>query len=173
MHKDDYSAYTMHAMTEPEALSIAEWRYEAPYEFYNVTGEVEEVLAELLDGSYYAVRGNAEELVGFFCYGQAAQVPGGIRQGLYAGEHVLDIGLGLKPELTGQGRGLPFLQRGIEFGIKRFAPHKLRLSVAAFNARAIALYSKAGFTPAGSFVNAAGEWTTTFQLMEMECRRPE
>ncbi|WP_151734913.1 GNAT family N-acetyltransferase ['Paenibacillus yunnanensis' Narsing Rao et al. 2020] len=168
MPTNDFTAYSVNKMTEKEARSIAEWRYEAPYELYNVTGDLEEILQELLDGSYYAVRSSGDELVGFFCYGRNAQVPGGLRQGLYTGESVIDIGLGLKPELTGRGLGLEFLRAGIAYAARTFAPRKLRLSVAAFNTRAIALYSKAGFDPAGQFDNTADGQTIRFVLMEME-----
>ncbi|MNW04038.1 hypothetical protein D3C71_2000640 [compost metagenome] len=44
--------------------------------------------------------------------------------------------------------------------------YKLRLSVAAFNERAIALYSKSGFNLTGSFDNINGERKMEFLVME-------
>ncbi len=40
-----------------------------------------------------------------FCFGANAQVPGGRDANLYGGEDVIDIGLGMKPALTGKGIG--------------------------------------------------------------------
>jgi len=54
---------------------------------------------------------------------------------------VVEIGLGLRPDLTGQGLGGEFLAAGLEFaGARHYA-----LAVAAFNHRAIAVYERAGF----------------------------
>jgi RimJ/RimL family protein N-acetyltransferase len=63
----------------------------------------------------------------------------------------LVIGLGLRPDLTGRGLGRGFVEAGIEFGRRRFDPERIRLSVAAFNERAIRVYEQAGFTHARTF----------------------
>ncbi|MNL62214.1 hypothetical protein D3C87_1862160 [compost metagenome] len=72
----------------------------------------------------------------------------------------------MKPEYTGIGLGRGFLQAGIQFAECTFTPEKLRLSVAAFNERAIALYSKSGFKLTGSFYNINGERKMEFLVME-------
>ncbi|WP_231710683.1 hypothetical protein [Gracilibacillus suaedae] len=46
-------------------------------------------------------------LVGFFCIGKPAQVPAGFKVGAYQ-EGFVDIGIGMKPELTGRGNGSSF-----------------------------------------------------------------
>lgn len=139
-------------LTESEANEIITWKYPEPYSFYNFE-DSEEIMQELLDGTYYSVRDETDQLIGFFCYGKNAQVPAGGEAGLYPGENVCDIGLGMKPELTGQGFGQAFLKWGIDYALKHDTPNQLRLSVAAFNKRAIRLYSKAGFREGGSFQN--------------------
>ena len=60
--------------------------------------------------------------------------------------HTVNIGLGLRPELTGLGYGLAFVQAGLAFGKTRYAPASFQLTVAPFNARAIKVYMRAGFT---------------------------
>ncbi|MED4585234.1 GNAT family protein [Brevibacillus choshinensis] len=75
-----------------------------------------------------------------------------------------DIGLGMKPELTGQGFGQAFLKWGIDFALQHYSPSQLRLSVAAFNQRAIRQYSKVGFREVGSFQNK----DVLFLVMTME-----
>lgn len=123
-----------------------------------------ETFQELLDGTYYVVRGNHGQLTGFFCFGLNAQVPEGRKLNLYNGETVLDIGLGMKPDLTGKGRGLSFLKTVIEFAKQQFEPNSLRLSVATFNSRAIKVYTRAGFNETAAFVNNG----TPFIVMTME-----
>ncbi|WP_019911705.1 GNAT family N-acetyltransferase [Paenibacillus sp. HW567] len=156
---------TISVMKEQEAREIVIWEYDPPYSIYNMTDDSDSI-QELMDGSYFSVTAQEGELIGFFCYGRNAQVPGGIRQGLYIGDSVLDIGLGLRPELTGMGRGLDFLQAGLKFGQQKYAPATFRLSVASFNHRAISLYRKAGFRQTGAFINTYGETEQAFFLME-------
>ncbi|MDC2865661.1 GNAT family N-acetyltransferase [Bacillus sp. BP-3] len=151
----------IHNLTIEEAEEINTWQYEAPYELYSFTGEGE-TLKELLDGTYYGVCDEQDELIGYFCFGDNAQVPGGREAKLYTGEHAIDIGLGMKPVLTGNGLGISFLQAGLQFAKDKFRPENIRLSVAAFNERAIHLYMKAGFQKKVSFMSRGRE----FQLME-------
>ena len=48
--------------------------------------------------------------------------------GLYQ-ENYLDIGLGMKPDLTGQGKGPSFFQTGLAFAKTNFQSKKIRLTV--------------------------------------------
>ena len=53
---------------------------------------------------YWAVSDTAgETLVGFVCTGAAARVPG-----LDADPSLIDVGVGMNPDLVGQGRGSEF-----------------------------------------------------------------
>jgi diadenosine tetraphosphate (Ap4A) HIT family hydrolase/GNAT superfamily N-acetyltransferase len=160
-------AYSITPMDEEAARDIAGWRYEPPFSFYNT---VPGALPALLNPAhaYYAVRTEDGTLAGFFCFGAEAQVPGGHRQGLYPGKDTLDIGLGLRPELTGHGQGLAFVQAGIDFARRTFAPARFRLSVATFNARAIRVYRRAGFKPGLVFHSPTSEGDTEFLLMSRE-----
>lgn len=58
--------------------------------------------------SYYAAL-SKDELVGFFSFGAEAQVPGGD----YDNAKALDIGLGMRPDLTGKSLGLGFVEAGL------------------------------------------------------------
>ncbi|CAA9587940.1 MAG: hypothetical protein AVDCRST_MAG88-4296 [uncultured Thermomicrobiales bacterium] len=140
-------------MTEPDARAVAAWRYEGPYALYNADpARLDETLRALLAprNHYYAVRTTEDGLVGTFCFGPDAQVPGGDYDDLDA----LDIGLGLRPELTGRGLGEAFLLAGLAFAREQFvpAPTRFRLTVATFNRRAIRVYEHAGFRPTHRFV---------------------
>lgn len=68
---------------------------------------------------------------------------------LYGEDRTIDIGLGLRPDLTGKGLGLAFVEAGLAFARKRFAP---RLFVLSFNKRAIRIYERAGFTRVREFM---------------------
>ncbi len=131
-------------LTKEEAMEINTWTYEEPYSLYSFSGE-KEVIEELLDGTYYGCCDDQGDLIGYFCFGANAQVPGGRDANLYGGEDVIDIGLGMKPALTGKGIGKEFFQVGIGFATKEFNAKMFRLSVATFNTRAITLYKNIGF----------------------------
>ncbi|MDM5157076.1 GNAT family protein [Bacillus sp. DX1.1] len=147
----------VHKLTEKEAKVINTWKYEERYSLYNFSGS-EETLNELLDGTYYGCCNEQEELIGYFCCGENARVPGGREAKLYTGERIVDIGLGMKPALTGKGMGISFLQTGLQFVKEEFQPKVIRLSVATFNKRAVTLYKKAGFKTGPTFVSRKREF---------------
>ena len=89
-------------MTKNGAQEINTWVNENPYELYSFSGE-ERDMNELLDGSYFTCFDSNGELIGYFCFGKNAQVPGGYKAGLYNRNNSLDIGLEMKPSLVGQG----------------------------------------------------------------------
>jgi ribosomal-protein-alanine N-acetyltransferase len=154
-------------MTEEAARAVLAWHYEGLYAFYNADPqELHDGLGEMLAGSYYAATDEQGALVGFFCFGAPAQVPGGHLYGLYADE-ALDIGLGLRPDLTGRGQGRAFLTAGLDFARQRFASATFRLSVAAFNQRAIRLYETVGFQAVATFVSPTRNGEVTFLLMTL------
>ena len=140
--------FTKQKMDKAIALEILRWTYEEPYDFYN-NEATEESINELLDGFYEAVYGDGT-LVGFLCAGAAAQVPKGIAEGAYP-EGFIDIGLGMNPELTGQGNGQQFFSYAASAIQSEHPGLRLRLTVAEFNARAIHLYKKFGFMEAHKF----------------------
>jgi RimJ/RimL family protein N-acetyltransferase len=83
--------------------------------------------------------------VGFFGFGSSACVTGYGEPHLYSENNTITIGLGLRPDLTGQGKGLAFVSAGLDFARREFAPDYFRLFVLTFNERAIRVYEKAGF----------------------------
>lgn len=146
-----------------DAVEISTWIYMEPYSLYSLDGS-QETIEELMDGTYYTVT-NEGKIIGYFCYGKSAQVPGGRNQGLYGAKDAMDIGLGLRPDLTGKGMGAKFVLKGIEFGIGKFNPGIVRLTVAAFNKRAIRVYERVGFITAGNFINKRNEEEREFIIM--------
>ena len=161
------SNYVFTPINDEEARAVVSWRYEPPYDFYELANDpegLEELLGppERREG-YYAVRSDGE-LVGFFCFGPGGQLPSFD----YADDGSLDIGLGLRPDLTGKGLGLEFLLAGLEFGRRHFAPAGFRLAVATFNERAIQVYERGGFRRVTVFTHHSGGGDYPFLLMKRE-----
>ena len=146
-------ATTNVSIVSPEAaFEIASWRYEAPYDVYDID-QTPAAIAELSGGTYYAVSDRDGATTGFYCFGEAARVPCVDSASFYQESGYLDIGLGLRPDLTGAGAGRSFVAAGLVFGKQTFAPEKgFRLTVAQFNARAIAVYTRLGFRQLGVFL---------------------
>jgi ribosomal-protein-alanine N-acetyltransferase len=138
---------TITPMDVAAARVVVTWRYPPPHDVYNVGDEaVAAVFLASVGSGYYQLRDRAGELAAFCCFGAEARVPGGDYAAL-----ALDIGIGVRPDLTGRGQGMRYLGAVIDFGVAQFAPELLRLTVAAFNARAIRLYERAGFRAAQRF----------------------
>lgn len=140
-------------LSRAAALAITAWRYPPPYDSYDIAdgAVVAAFLRAQRAGGCYELRDAAGELVAFCCYGAEARVPGGD----YSAPE-LDLGLGLRPDLTGQGQGMRYLTAVIDFARSHFGPQPLRLSVAVLNQRAIRLYTRAGFVATDSFSSPFG-----------------
>lgn len=140
---------TFGTMNASAAREILSWEYDPPYDFYNLAnaGEVR-VLDSFLDPVNRCHRIESPELglIGFCCFGPDARVPGGD----YSADR-LDVGLGLRPDLTGSGLGSEIIPLVCEFALDRFGAADLRVSIAAFNRRARRAWGKAGFELTGEF----------------------
>jgi ribosomal-protein-alanine N-acetyltransferase len=129
------SGYFFKLMTDEDAREISRWHYEPPYDFYDAVGDQDD-LQELLDpkrrkDAYFSVRDESGDLVGFFQFERE--------------DKTVDVGLGMRPDLTGMGLGTGYLLAGLQFARDRFSPERFTLSVTTFNERAIRVYERAGF----------------------------
>jgi [ribosomal protein S18]-alanine N-acetyltransferase len=102
--------FTFKKRTEEDAHHIASWHYPPPYDFYDMDQDPED-LAELLDPQnwqelYYSVFNEEHELVGFFVFKPDGQT--------------VEVGLGLRPDMTGKGLGRAFITAGLTFGREHF-----------------------------------------------------
>lgn len=147
------TGYRVEPLREEHARAILGWRYPPPYDFYDPPEDShqEAYVREFLNPalSFHAVLDSAGSFVGFCSYGLDGQVPGGE----YSDE-ALDIGLGMKPELTGRGLGQEFFDAVLRFARQNLDALAFRVTVAAFNERAVRLYRKFGFQVCDEFNDA-------------------
>jgi ribosomal-protein-alanine N-acetyltransferase len=140
----DPGSISIAPLTRAHAEDIATWRYDPPYDVYDMTGADP---GDLLDPElgFHAVLAG-ERLIGFRSFGPDGRVPGWDYD-----ESALDTGGGLRPSMTGQGLGRSVIAAGLDFGRSRFAPAAFRVTVASFNARARRTVESLGFEVVGSF----------------------
>ncbi|MDN6640689.1 MAG: GNAT family N-acetyltransferase [Tetragenococcus sp.] len=125
-------------MTQKEADEIADyWKYPEPYDFYNMTADKEdydEIVDPLARGDKFFSITKGQELIGFFCIFPKEPATGEI-----------ELGLGMKPELTGKGLGEVFVELIVEYLQANYLDQVIWLSVADFNQRALKVYKQVGF----------------------------
>jgi RimJ/RimL family protein N-acetyltransferase len=141
--------FTFRPLIEADARSILSWRYEPPYEIYNLGSQDAELEVQCLldpENHYYAITDAHGCLLAYCCFGVDARVPGG-----HYAHQALDIGLGVRPDLTGQGRGEQYVDAVVGFARREFRPTAFRVSIAAFNRRAQRVWEEAGFQQDGTF----------------------
>lgn len=143
--------YRLKPLEERHAWDILSWRYPSPYDFYNppVDDHQEHYVKQFMNPefNFHAVLDACGTMVGFCSFGIDGQVPGGD----YSDE-ALDIGVGMRPEFTGQGKGAAFFGAVLSHALGTLGPERLRLTVAKFNQRALKLYANFGFEVNDEFV---------------------
>lgn len=141
-------------LDENSARTILNWQYEPPYDLYNLASpNPEDILRYLLDpqNAFYSLYRQEGDLEAYCSFGPDGQVPGGDYS-----TPALDIGLGVRPDLTGRGRGSDYVNAVIDFAYRTYTPDRLRVTIAAFNARARRVWEKTGFQVIQTFQS---EWT--------------
>ena len=136
-------------MTLAHAHDIVTWRYDVPYDTYDMTDANPEFLVDPVNG-FFALTDDTG-LIGFRSFGVDGQVPGGVYD-----SSALDTGGGLRPSLTGRGLGRRAISTGLDFGRQRFHPPAFRVTVAAFNLRAHRVVESLGFRITESFQALTG-----------------
>ena len=133
------------------AREILSWHYPAPYDMYDIRPEnLEAEVAYFTnpDNHYFAIFNTTHNLIGFCCFFHEGQVPGGD----YSDEAV-DIGMGLRPDLTGGGKGTDIARAVMDFAVEQYQPLRLRTTIAAWNERAQKICLNNGFGIADRFTH--------------------
>lgn len=142
----------------PEILT---WRYEPPYDIYNMGDGTEDPigLAEAIE--YFSqpkyhfkaiLKQSTGELAAFCSFGPDGQVGGGDY-----GQPAIDIGLGVHPANTGRGLGRTFVAATIAFAEQNFDQPRLRVTIAEFNRRAQKVWTHHRFVPVRKFESNFGK----------------
>lgn len=133
--------------TQADLAQVMTWQYEPPYDVYNFSPHavVENEWPYFEDeknGRFYTITTPTDEPIGFCTFFADAQVSGGD----YSAE-ALDIGLGIRPDLTGlsKGVGLGVITAVLAFATTTFHPSTFRVTIAAFNQRAQRVWQQVGF----------------------------
>jgi len=138
--------YRFEPLRWSDARAISRWHYDGAYAFYDqgrlpmLSLALFRMPLGMVGLEAFVVFGDideANERVGIFTFIQR----GG----------VVEIGLAMRPDLTGRGLGLSFVQAGLDFARHRYAPTRFTLDVAIFNVRAQRVYERAGFRPLDTF----------------------
>ena len=118
--------------------AIWTWQYDSPYARYNGTNlgfwpyVQHRLRLKWMGYECFAVEDEQRFLVGYFTFTKHAR-------------RTVEIGLALRPDLTGRGYGLAFVEAGLAFGKQRYSAKRFLLTVADFNRRAMKVYTRAGF----------------------------
>ncbi len=139
--------FQFYSIDRNSASAIVNWRYEPPCNFYNYLDK-EVNLQYFLNpqNNFYKIVNDNGELVGYCSFGQDGQVSGGDY-----GYDALDISMGIRPDLTGQGKGIEYANAVLDFAENLLNPKAFRVTIAAFNKRALRLWQKLEFEHQQSF----------------------
>ena len=162
----DVSDLRLVPLAPAHAAALVTWLYPAPYDCYDL-GDADP--DDLLDPAacFHALLAG-EELVGFRSYGADGRVPGWDYDAHHPG--ALDTGGGLRPDLTGRGLGRAAIAAGLAHGRMLFDPPAFRVTVAAFNQRALRVLAVLGFERVDGF--AAARDGQLFEVLLREEPRP-
>jgi RimJ/RimL family protein N-acetyltransferase len=120
------------------ARELAGWRYDPPYDFYDLASDphdAEEMRDPQRRHHFRAVVGDDGLLDAFWYFDRSGDV--------------VEIGLGLRPDLTGRGLGEEYVRAELDYARRLWAPSLFRLYVTTWNRRAIRLYERLGFRETG------------------------
>ena len=118
---------------------VATWHYEPPYDFYDLASDPDDGAAmhdPTRAAHYRAVLADGDGRLEAFWYFDWAN-------------GAVEIGIGLRPDLTGRGQGESFLSAQLAYAAQTWQPTVFRLCVADWNERAIRLYERLGFREVG------------------------
>jgi len=131
-------SFELRPLTAEQGEAMAGWAYPGPWAVYDVTGPLDP--AE----GFWVVVDDGGDVAGYACFGEEARVPG-----LAEEPGVLDVGVGMRPDLTGQGLGRDFATAVLDHGHEVSGTTRLRAVVQDWNARSRRLLSNLGFEETG------------------------
>lgn len=139
----DDAVTSVRPLRRSDAEAVASWAYQGPWSVYDPRPDDALISAE---AGYDAVVDDGGSLVGYVCTGQEARVPG-----LAEADGVLDIGVGMRPDLVGHGLGRAFGTVVLGHLRERYGERPLRAVIQSWNERSLRLARNLGFSDAGTY----------------------
>ena len=138
-----------------DATAAAQWHYDEPYAIYDFDAwglRTTAVLQSIVRiAVFFSMLDEQGELLGLFTFTRLGDT--------------VEVGVGMRPDLTGKGRGVEYFNAALEFARQRYQPKRFMLTVAAFNVRAQRVYTQAGFAPVRTFRRRTrGGWTDHIEM---------
>jgi [ribosomal protein S18]-alanine N-acetyltransferase len=146
--------YTFVPMNEAYATEIVNtWKYENEYAIYDYINEADHMLdAEAWGRGIFAILNQDGALVGELSIEFLDEEEEFTPYAAFSNRELINrrelwIGFGMRPDLTGQGRGVAFVTACVRYAVEhyQYCGEYVRLGVAMFNERARKAYAKAGF----------------------------
>lgn len=128
-----------------DGMALASWHTPGPWSVNDSLEPPEP------DQGYWAVRDAEGQLVGYCCFDESARVPG-----LPADPSMLDVALGLRPDLVGHGLSNDLAQAVVDRAHQVAAGRQLRSVIDENNHLGRRAAERAGFKVAGSHDLAGG-----------------
>lgn len=142
----DPSVLEVRPVAADDVRDFARWRYDEPYDVYDLTDPVEELVAYFTSPEVRChVVAHDGVVVAFCTFGADGRVPGGD----YSSE-ALDIGLGVRPDWTGRGLGADVVAAVVSHA-RTLTAGPLRVTIARANARARRVWERNGFSEEATF----------------------
>lgn len=145
-------------MKEEHGPAICSWRYPPPYDLYNwhpweqmLTSGEEFADPAIRQAQYHAVLDEEDKLCGFAQF--------------FPMSGVTRLGLGMRPDWCGAGRGERFVRLIAEEARRLNPDHEIDLEVLIWNKRAIRAYEKAGFVITDTYERMTPTGMDTFHCM--------
>ncbi|QFS94551.1 hypothetical protein FIV07_27650 (plasmid) [Mycobacterium sp. THAF192] len=150
-------------MTVSEAVDVAGWRYTGDWSVYDLATP-QPVLDNL--ASYHSVV-SGEDLLGFCCTGVEARIAG-----MTGDPAILDVGMGMNPNLVGRGNGARFAEIVLRYLDERHPSGTLRAAVQAWNERSLRLTRHLGFRDTGELIVIQSGRSVSYRIVQRNRTRP-
>ena len=109
---------------------------------------------------------NSEELIGLCCIGIEARIAG-----MNEDSAILDVGMGMNPQLVGRGNGAQFGETVLQYLDLHHSGVTLRAVVQSWNERSLRLTRRLGFQEAGELIAIQGGRPVTYRVVRRPPRR--
>lgn len=158
--------FRLEPLTVEQAREICGWRYDPPYDVYQFPAwdKMVEALEEFADPEirslqYCGVMNEQGTLCGFAQFFPLA----GLTR----------LGLGMRPDLCGQGVGEAFVRSVVEEATIRSLGQAVDLEVHEWNRRAFKIYERCGFEYEQTYEKVTPQGMQSFHCMVYHPRTPE